>query len=50
MSAAEDSWLYSLLMATLLSLPVGSVCGSRFTAPIRELTLATEAVRVTNLR
>ena len=50
LSAAEDAWLYSLLMATLLSLPVGSVCGNRFTAPIRELVLATEAMRVTNLR
>ena len=37
-------------MATLLSLPVGSVYGNRFTAPIREFTLATEAMRVTNLR
>lgn len=37
-------------MATLLSLPVGFVCGNRFIAPIRELTLATTAMRVTNLR
>lgn len=50
LSAVEDSWLYSLLMATLLSIPVGFVCGNRFTAPIRELTLATKAMRVTNLR
>jgi len=50
LSAAEDAWLYSLLMATLLSLPVGSVYGNRFTAPIRELALATEAMRAANLR
>lgn len=50
LSAIEDSWLYSLIVAVALSIPVGIVFGTRFTAPIRELTLALKSMRGTDLR
>ena len=50
LSAIEDSWLYSLLLAMVLSIPVGFVFSDRFTAPIRDLTLAIKAMRGTALR
>ncbi len=38
LSEVRDSWIYSLLIAAALAIPIGILLGSRFTAPIRELT------------
>jgi diguanylate cyclase (GGDEF)-like protein len=50
LAAMQESWVYALLLAAALAIPVGVVLGTRFTAPIRELTGAIQAMRGGALR
>lgn len=40
LSAIEDSWLYALLIAGALAVPMGLVLGRHLTRPIQQMTLA----------
>lgn len=50
LSAMRDSWLYALLAAVGLAIPLGIVMGNRFTRPIRELTWAIRGMKEGQLR
>ncbi|MGK0298554.1 MAG: two-component system cell cycle response regulator [Gammaproteobacteria bacterium] len=50
LAAIEYSWLYSLLVAIVLAIPVGIVLGHLFTAPIEELRKAIRGMQDGKLR
>jgi hypothetical protein len=50
LSAIEYSWLYSLLVAIVLAIPVGIVLGNLFTAPIEDLRKAIRGMQGGKLR
>lgn len=45
LAAIRDSWVYSLLLAAVLAIPLGLILGSRFATPIVELTGAIGRMR-----
>jgi diguanylate cyclase (GGDEF)-like protein len=50
LSAIEFSWLYSLLVAILLAIPIGIFLGNLFSAPIQDLRKAIRAMQGGALR
>lgn len=50
LTAIEYSWLYSLLVAIVLAIPVGIILGHFFTAPIEELRKAIRGMQDGKLR
>lgn len=50
LSAIRDSWVFALVLAAVLAVPLGLVMGNRFTRPIRELTDAIRGMGKGNLR
>lgn len=50
LSAIEDAWVSSLLLAGALAVPLGLMLGSRISSPIKELTAAIARMRTGELR
>lgn len=50
LGAMEDAWWLSLLMASLIALPMGVLLAKRLTRPLREITDAMAAMKAGRLR
>jgi diguanylate cyclase (GGDEF)-like protein len=50
LAAIEDAWVYAVLLAAALAVPVGLFLGTRFTGPIEDLTGAIRSMRAGALR